>query len=147
MKDFLRKFAYTSCFIFGVIFGLLIIPVGYVSYEVFFGMPIQTLDSRNHTATLRRTFGIIDYNLVVEVDGERVYSSGDIWGISERELRATLVWDETNRIVAYEQMGKIVFAYDAQEKRRIGMDELINYCLSPMPERYKLDFQNSCKSE
>ncbi len=147
MKDFFKKFAYTSCFMFGVILGLLMIPVGYIFYEIFFGMPIQTLDSQNHTATLRRTFGIVDYNLVVEVDGERVYNSGDIWGISERQLRVTLVWDETSRIVAYEQMGKIVFAYDAQEKRTMGIGELKDYCLSPMSESYILYFQNSCKNK
>jgi hypothetical protein len=91
MKDLFKKFAYTSCFMFGLIFGLLMIPVGYISNEILFGTPIQSLDSGNHTATLRRTFGIVDYNLVVEVDGKRVYHSGDKWGISETQLRATLV--------------------------------------------------------
>jgi hypothetical protein len=147
MKNFFSKFAYSSFFMFGLIFGLLMIPVGYISWEIYFGTPIQTLNSEGHTATLRRMFGIIDYNLVVEVDGKRVYHSGDIWGISERQLRATLVWDKTGRVVAYEQMGKIVFAYDAQEKRTIGNDELKDYCLSPMPETYELYFQNSCKNE
>ena len=123
------------------------IPVGYISWEIHFGMPIQTLSSGGHTATLRRLFGIADYNLVVEVDGKRVYQSGDIVGFSERQLRANLVWDKTGRVVAYEQMGKIVFAYDAQEKRTILNDELKDYCLSPMPETYRLYFQNSCKNE
>jgi len=144
MKDFFKKFAYTSCFMFGVIFGLLMIPVGYLFYEILFDMPIQTLNSQNHTATLRRTFGIVDYNLVIEVDGERVYSSGDIWGISERQLRATLVWDKTGRVIAFEKMGKIHFVYDAQERKELGIEELKQYCLSPMPEYYLLN-DNNCE--
>lgn len=136
MQDFLRKFAYTSCFILGIIFSLVMLSVSYVSYEIFVGTTVQALDSPNHTATLRRKFGIIDYNLTIDVDGKQVYDSGDIWGISETQLRATLVWDKTGRVVAYEQMGEIIFAYDAEEERSIGMNELKNYCLSPMPDYY-----------
>lgn len=145
MKDLFKKFAYTSCFMFGLIFGWLMILVGYISYEIFFGMPVQTLSSQNHMATLRRTFGIIDYNLVVEVDGVRVYNSGDIQGISERQLRATLIWDKTGRVIAFERMGKIYFAYDAQEKRAVSNYELKQYCLSPMPENYRLNENNNCE--
>ena len=144
-KEIVKKFAYISCFMFGLVFGLLMIPIGYISYEVLFGMPIQTLNSKNHTATLRRMFGIVDYNLAVDVDGKRDYWSGDIWGVTEREIRANLDWDTTGRVVAFEKMGKIDFAYDAVEKRELKENELKNYCLSPMPEYYKANFPNNCK--
>lgn len=130
---------------FGIIFGLLVIPVGYISRHFFLGTPVQTLNSQNHTATLRRLFGIVDYNLVIEVDGQKVYHSGDIQGISEKQLRATLVWDETGRVVVFEKMGEIVFAYDAYEKRKMNVEELKNYCLSPMPDSYQTQVNNSCE--
>ena len=145
MKDLFKKFAYTSFFISGVLFTFLIIGVGYISREIIWGTPVQTLDSQTHSATLRRAFGIADYNLVVEVDGERVYYSGDIVGFSERQLRATLVWDKTGRVIAFERMGKIYFAYDAQERREIRIDELKQYCLSPMPDNYYLSENKNCK--
>jgi hypothetical protein len=87
-------------------------------------------------------FGIIDYNLAVDVDGKRVYRSGDIWGVSEMQIRATLVWDTTGRVVAFERMGKIHFAYDTEEKREMKEDELKNYCLSPMSEDYTMKNPN-----
>ena len=145
MEKIFKKFAYISCFLFGIVFVLVMIPVGYISYEICCGMPIQTLNSQNHSATLRRAFGIADYNLIVEVDGEQVYNSGDIVGLSERQLRATLVWDKTGRVIAFERMGKIYFAYDAQERREIRIDELKQYCLSPMPDNYYLSENKNCK--
>ena len=147
MKDLFKKFAYTSCFMFGVVSTLLAIPVGYISRELTWGTPIQNLDSQNHTATLRRLFGIVDYNLVIEVDGQRIYHSGDIWGISEQQLRAALIWDKMGRVVVFEKMGEIVFAYDAQEKRTISANEAKSYCLSPMPASYNFEFPNSCKEK
>jgi hypothetical protein len=143
MKDFFRKFAFVSCFMFGVIFTLLAIPVGYISYQILFGIPIQTVYSKQHTAILRQTFGIADYNVVVEVDNHQVYRSGDMIGLPS-QLRTTLVWDKTGRVVAFEQMGQIVFAYNAQEKREVKNDEMKNYCFSPMMESYRVENQKIC---
>lgn len=145
MKDFFKKFAYTTCFMFGIVFGFLTIPVGYISYELLFGLPIQTLSSQNHTAILRKTKSMLGYRLAVEVDGKQVYQSGKIWGVSETQMRETLVWDKTGKVVAFESMGKIKFAYDADEKREIKEDELTNYCLSPMSEDYTMKNPN-CKT-
>jgi hypothetical protein len=128
---------------FGVIFTLSAIPIGYVSYQIMFGIPIQTIYSKNHTAKLRQMFGIADYNLVVEVDYYQVYRSGDMIG-HPSQLRTTLVWDKTGRVVAFEQMGQIIFAYNAQEKREVKNDELKNYCLSPMMESYRVENQKIC---
>lgn len=147
MKDLLKKFAYTSCFMSGMVFTLLAIPVGYISRELIWGRPVQSLDSQNHTATLRSLLGMLGYTVVIEVDGQPVYHSGKIVGISEQQLRATLVWDETGRVVVFEKMGEVVFAYDAQEKRTISANEAKNYCLSPMPASYEFDFPNSCKEK
>jgi hypothetical protein len=144
LKLFPRFFGYFSCFILGIIFTVLLIPVLYISNEVLFGTPIQTLYSKNHSASLRRNFGIIDYSVSVNVDGKEVYSSGDIWGISERELRLTLIWDKTGRVVALERMGKIVLAYDANNQKEMKLNELNGYCLSPMPEIYMLENQVVC---
>lgn len=126
---------------------MIMIPVGYVSYEILFGMPLQTLNGKNHYATLSRNRGILGYRLSVVVDGAEIYRTGKIMGASEMELRVTLVWDETGRIVVFEQMGKIVFAYDAEEKRKLDNDELKQYCLSFMPEEYRLNNQNSCREK
>ena len=147
MKDLFKKFAYTSCFMFGVVFTLLAIPVGYISRELIWGTPVQSLDSQNHTATLRSLSGMLGYTMIIDVDGQPVYRSGKIMGISEQQLRATLVWDETGRVVVFEKMGEIVFAYDAQEKRTISTNEVKNYCLSPMPASYEFEFPSSCKEK
>lgn len=147
MKDLFKKIPYITFFSVGLFFGLLMIPICYISYEILFGIPIETVRAKNHKAVLTRNFGIIDYSLSVFVDGEEVYTTGDIWGVTERQLRAVLVWDKTGRVIAFERMGKIVFAFDAEEKRTITNDELRNYCLTPMPENYMLEHQQTCKEQ
>jgi hypothetical protein len=144
MKDFFKKFAYISCFMFGVVFTLAVIPIGYVSYQILFGLPIQTVYSEKHTASLRQTFGVFDYNLLVEIDNQQVYNTGDMVGLPS-QLRTTLVWDKTGKVVIFERMGKISFAYNAEEKRQIDNYELKNYCFSPMMENYRLQNKQICE--
>lgn len=132
-------------FSLGIGFTFLAIIIGYITYEICFGIPLQTVYGKNHYATLRRQFGIFDYNLSIDVDGEQVYKSGDIWGVSERQLRTTLVWDKSGQVVALERMGKIVFAYNADEKRLIKIEETDNFCLAPMPEEYTEKHAKVCE--
>jgi hypothetical protein len=104
----------------------------------FFGLPIQAVHSREsgNIAVLRKHFGIIDYNLSVDVNGRSVYRSGDIQGFSPSDLRATLVWDKSGRVVVLEIMGKPRFAYDAVTNQQIERGGLAGLEFYPMPSDY-----------
>lgn len=108
-------------------------------------MQVLASPKPGHYAVLRSGFGIIDYHLKVTVDGTVRYDSGDIWGISPTQLRATLVWDKSGRIIALEEMGDIRFAFDAEEQRTIDLEELEAYCLSPMPNKYIAEHIEVCR--
>ena len=43
------------------------------------------------------------------------------------------MWDKTGRVVVLELMGKRVYAYDTQTKKRLQKGELNQYQLWPMP--------------
>jgi hypothetical protein len=122
------------CLTIGIFIGLLIVPFYETSASLVGGKPIQTLyaPNTNHTAVLLRKHKLADINFVVKVDGQRVYLSSDYYGLPDHLYRETLVWDKTGRIVVFELMGKRVFAYDAEEKREIGKNELSKYELSPV---------------
>jgi len=126
-----------------------LICISCLLYYFFFGHAIQTASSpkNNHVAVLRSHFGLFDYDLSVSVDGVSLYRSSDIQGTSPVQLRAVLIWDRTGRILAYEELGKIKFAYDVDEKRGVDLSELEQYCLSPMSEEYRQKHQAVCGEE
>jgi hypothetical protein len=134
MKQFLegmKAIAYPACFILGMI----AMPAYGVISGIFWGKNVQTLKSPDgvHRAVLLRKHNLADINFIVKVDGERVYESADLMGFPNHWYRETLVWDKTSRIVVLELMGKHVFAYDTQSKRRLQKGELNQYKLWPMP--------------
>jgi hypothetical protein len=136
---------YLVFFFSGIISTFLLICVGYVANDIFFGTPIQTIYGKDHYATLRSSSGILGYRLSVEVDGENVYESGKIWGISERQLRTILIWDKSGGVIALEKMGKIDFSYNADEKRTLQNEEIDDFCFSPMSDEYKESHAKVCE--
>jgi hypothetical protein len=121
-----------------LIIGLITMPVYRVASSILWGQNIQALQSpeNGHRATLLKKYNLADINFIVKVDGERVYESPDLMPFTDRSYRETLVWDKTGRIVVLELMGKRVFAYDTQTKRRLQKGELNQYTLYPMPSDY-----------
>ena len=134
MRQFLESMklvAYPLCFILGMI----ALPAYGVFSGIFWGKNIQALDSPDghHRAVLLKQVNLVDINFIVNVDGERVYVSPDLIGSPYHWYRETLVWDKTGRVIVLELMGKRVFAYDTQTKRRLQKGELSQYQLWPVP--------------
>jgi|SRR5215204_1118904 len=134
MKQFLKgmkAIAYPACFIL----GMTVLPTYGVFSGIFWGRNIQTVDAPNdeHRAVLLKKFNLADINFIVKVNGEHVYVSPDLMGFPDRWYRETLVWDKTGRVVMLELMGKRVFAYDTQTKKRLQKGELNQYQFWPMP--------------
>jgi hypothetical protein len=147
LKKIWRLRSYFLVSVFSILCAGVVGGCGYFYNDLVFGTPIQVLASPKlgHYAVLRSGFGIIDYHLKVAVDGTVRYDSGDIWGISPTQLRATLVWDKSGRVIVLEQMGDIKFAFDAVEQRTMSIEELEGYCLSPMPNKYVSAHSEVCK--
>jgi hypothetical protein len=134
MKQFLegmKVIAYPLCFLL----GMAALPVYGVASGILWGRNVQTLKSPGdvHRAVLLKKYNLADINFIVKVDGERVYESADLMGFPDHWYRETLLWDKTGRVVVLELMGKRVFAYDTQSKRRLVKGELSQYKLWPMP--------------
>ncbi len=134
MKQFLtgmKAIAYPTCFILGMI----TLPAYGVVSGILWGKNVQTLESPDgvHRAVMLKKYNLADMNFIVKVDGARVYESTDLMSFPDHLYRETLVWDETGRVVVLELMGKRVFAYDTQAKRRLQKGELSQYKLWPMP--------------
>lgn len=129
-------------YLFVAVGSIVLAAVGWFGVQAaryfFFGLPIETVVSREsgNVAVLREHFGIIDYNLSIDVNGRSVYRSGDIQGFSPSQLRATLVWDKTGRVVILEMMGKPRFAYDAVTNQQIERGGLAGLEFYPMPGDY-----------
>lgn len=135
MKDFFKKFAYTSCFVIGIGIGLSAIPLYRIVTSLIGGRHLQTLYAKDltHKASLYKKHNLADINFVVRVDGQRVYFSPDYVPYADYLYRETLLWDETGRVVILELMGKRVFVYDAEEKRELKKGEINNYQFYPIP--------------
>jgi hypothetical protein len=134
MKQFLkglRVLAYPAC----ILIGLAAMPVYGVVSGLVWGKTLQSLPSSDkaHTATLLKKYNLADINFIVKVDGQRVFVSSDLMSFPDRWYRETLLWDESGKVVVLELMGKRVFAYDVQAKRRLEKGELSHYKLFPMP--------------
>ncbi len=130
-----RLFTHFGAFIAGVVISLLAIPVYWFVSSLTFGRPIQTLHSPNpgHTAVLRRKHTLVDFNFIVEVNGEAVYRSPDLCA-ADRSLRETLVWDKSGQVVVLELMGKRVFAYNATDRQVLGKGQLSGRDFYPTQE-------------
>ena len=125
--------AYLTTLLIGLFIGILLLPAHSAVSYLFFGRSIQTLyaNGTEHRAELRRSFELSDFNFIVEVDGERVYRSGDHWPMPDHVYRETLIWDKTGNVVVLEMLGEWVFAYDAESKKKVGPEELKKYEFSP----------------
>ena len=134
MKHFLttlRVLAYPAC----ILIGLGAMPVYGVVSGILWGETVQSLPSQDesHTATLLKKYNLADINFIVKVDGKRVYVSSDLMSFPDHWYRETLLWDESGKVVVLELMGKRVFAYDVEAKRRLEKGDLSHYKLFPMP--------------
>jgi hypothetical protein len=102
---------------------------------ILWGKTVQILyspDEKHHAALLKKE-NLADINFIVEVDGRRIYESPDFMPFVDGSYRETLLWDKTGRVVVLELMGKRVFAYDTQARRRLQKGELGQYTLFPLP--------------
>lgn len=138
MKKSTRIFSYLGVSALSILATLSVLVAGYSLRYFLFGTPVQTVRSTEsgNVAVLREHFGIIDYNISVEVNGTSVYRSGDIQGISPTQLRGTLIWDKTGQVVVLELMGRPAFAYDAANNRNVGKSFIKELDFYPMPQDF-----------
>jgi hypothetical protein len=94
-------------------------------YYVFAPTTVQSKANPNnsHKAILSRSIGI-DVNFKIVVDGERVYFSPD-FAPAPYDFREQIAWDKTGNILVLEVGGKRLFAYDAEQKRKLSDSELL----------------------
>ena len=76
-----------------------------------------------HRARLVRVDGI-DVNFVVIVDGAKVFRSADFAPVKE-DFREQINWDASGNSVVLEVGGQRLFAYDAQQRRKLSDDEVL----------------------
>lgn len=115
------KFAKSFTLIFLLIVGVLFAIVYYSLAPTTVQSKINPTDS--HKATLVRYQGI-DVNFKVVVDGEQVYYSPDFIPV-RFDFREQISWDITGNIVILEVAGKRIFAYDAEQKRKLSDSEVL----------------------
>lgn len=128
-----KAIAYVLCFVVGLGFA----PMYGAVSGLLWGKTIREAEAPRgpHSAKLLKKFNLADINFIMTVDGERVFRSGDLMGLSDGSYRETLMWDETGRVVVLELMGKRVFAYDTVEKRPLRKGELSQYKLFPSAQQ------------
>ena len=122
----------TLLLVTGIVLGVAASPVFEDLKSIFFGRLLQRVEAPHsaHHAELFERHGFGDMNLIVDVDGRRVYVSPDLMSHVNRE---TLAWDNTGCIVVLELLTKRVFAYDACSQRELGKGELGRYEFYPGP--------------
>jgi len=107
-KIFNRRF----CFVLGIFFTLLTLPVFNFFVELFTtGIPwieVQSAASCSHMARLYTRPGLGEQDLSLEVDGRAVWSMCAMGG----DLNEKLTWDKTGNIVSLELGGEKVFSYN-----------------------------------
>lgn len=110
-----KKLDHLSFFVLGMIFISASTPVLSFFSDFVFGSEIQSRASfpRYHMARLYSRPGFGDQTFYLEVDGERVYTSGDA---APGNLDEKLYWDAEGKIVVLELAGKKVFSYDTERK-------------------------------
>ncbi|MBK7394378.1 MAG: hypothetical protein IPI64_13960 [Chloracidobacterium sp.] len=117
----------------GIILGWISWPAYRIGTGLIGGRHVQTLDAPKgpHSASLLKKHNLSDINFIVKVDGDTVYVSPDFMGFPDHIYRETLVWDESGSVVVFEMMGKRVFAFDANEKRKLGKGALAGHKFYP----------------
>lgn len=89
--------------------------------DLVFGFEVQSLASfpYEHIARVRSRPGMGDQTLFLEVDGQDVWSSGDMPG---GDLKEKLSWDAAGKIVSLKIQERSLATYDAESKALIVME-------------------------
>lgn len=106
------------CFVLGIVLTLVTMPVFSFVRRFLTGFEILSVSSfpRTHIAILYSRGGPGEQTFFLEVDGTRVYVSGDA---APGNLHEKLIWDEIGKIVTLELEGQKIFIYDAESKSEI----------------------------
>lgn len=114
--------------------GLLVFLIwsAYVSYSAArFVSPrdqrvVQILKSptEKHEAQLIWRYAFLDLNFVIELDGNRIYTSPDFRPNYTIPFRETLLWDESGRYLVFEVNGQRLWGYDVFKRKPLTPAEL-----------------------
>lgn len=98
--------------------GLFFFGVSRVVDSLSTWQTIQILKTgdRSHTADLRRSFGGIDVNFKIVLDGVEIYRSPDFAPDDSRSFREWITWDEKEKALVFIVADQVLFAYSLETK-------------------------------
>jgi hypothetical protein len=81
---------------------------------------VQILRSPNgkHEAQLTWRYAFLDLNFLIDLNGERIYTSPDFDPQYILPFRETLLWDESGRYLIFEVNGQRLWGYDVFNRSR-----------------------------
>jgi hypothetical protein len=87
---------------------------------------VQILRSPNgkHEAQLTWRYAFLDLNFLIDLNGERIYTSPDFDPQYILPFRETLLWDESGRYLIFEVNGQRLWGYDVFNKKPLTPAEL-----------------------
>jgi hypothetical protein len=115
----------------------------YQFFRSYLGYPVEYLASkdRTHLAVVERNRWI-DLNFRVILDGQPIYFSPDFKPVYSHPMRETLLWDDSERYLIFEVLGRRLFGYDVEQERRLSDKELLALKTTPPPiESYGFEDQ------
>ena len=126
MSKGLRTAIITACSLLAVVVASLLL---YLYFSHVTTVQRKASPDGVHKAKLVR-YDSIDVNFEVIVDGANVFRSADFAPV-EHDFREQINWDASGNTVILEIAGQRLFGYDAQYKRKLSDEEVLNTKYSP----------------